>query len=143
MDFNVSFEFDKLGLKSGKDKLDNKLEKNNGAEDVSLNSDLNSDESETEELTLEDAKSCIIEEILKEILDDKKLDLEYEKKLNNSENNLKKEKKKLKYKYGDWICLFCFNYNFAFRNACNKCKKSKEETFKLYQKIQMPNKIKS
>lgn len=22
---------------------------------------------------------------------------------------------------GDWICIFCHNHNFSFRQVCNRC----------------------
>ena len=50
----------------------------------------------------------------------------------NKENthNEKKKKKKKEFveREGDWPCYKCKNLNFAFRNKCNKCKMSKEES---------------
>ncbi|CAG9334890.1 unnamed protein product [Blepharisma stoltei] len=36
-------------------------------------------------------------------------------------------KKPAKEKEGDWICLKCNNWNFAFRSECNICKEAKEK----------------
>ncbi|CAG9326430.1 unnamed protein product [Blepharisma stoltei] len=36
-------------------------------------------------------------------------------------------KKPAREKEGDWICLKCNNWNFAFRSECNICKESKEK----------------
>jgi hypothetical protein len=45
----------------------------------------------------------------------------YELKLNN-------KKKKFIERQGDWRCSKCKNINFSFRNKCNKCQISKEES---------------
>ena len=34
-------------------------------------------------------------------------------------------KKEFTIRDGDWICPFCYNFNFAFREECNKCKEQK------------------
>ncbi len=40
----------------------------------------------------------------------------------------KKENKVLKERKGDWICYFCKNLNFSFRDICNRCQKTKKES---------------
>ena len=47
------------------------------------------------------------------------------------ELSIKKTKKKFIERKGDWKCSKCNNINFAFRNQCNKCKISKEESEKI------------
>ena len=32
---------------------------------------------------------------------------------------------------GDWICKYCKNLNFAFRNECNRCKMSKKDCVEI------------
>ena len=50
-----------------------------------------------------------------------------QKKIDNKRNNIiKKGKNYIKEKKGDWICQFCSNVNFAFRNICNRCGGKKE-----------------
>ena len=44
----------------------------------------------------------------------------------------KKEKKKYVEKEGDWPCYKCKNINFAFRDKCNKCYLSKEDSEQKY-----------
>ena len=44
---------------------------------------------------------------------------------------------------GDWVCKYCRNLNFAFRNECNRCKLLKKvclETEKLNEENDMKNK---
>jgi len=50
--------------------------------------------------------------------------------IENSDSNFRKKKhnNQLKVRYGDWICPNCENLNFAFRNNCNRCGLSKENT---------------
>lgn len=55
---------------------------------------------------------------------------------NYSPRNFAKKKqgnKKRKYveREGDWICSKCNNLNFSFRDICNRCKISKNESIKL------------
>ena len=47
-------------------------------------------------------------------------------------NKKKKKKKEFIEREGDWPCYRCKNLNFAFRNKCNKCKMTKEESEKKY-----------
>ena len=54
---------------------------------------------------------------------------------NYQKNNVvKKKKKKQEFveREGDWSCYRCKNINFSFRNKCNKCLLSKEESEKKY-----------
>ena len=37
---------------------------------------------------------------------------------------------KIREKKNDWFCSYCNNLNFSFRNKCNKCKISKENSIK-------------
>ena len=46
----------------------------------------------------------------------------------NDFSNIKK--KNFHEREGDWVCGFCNNLNFSFRNKCNRCKASKEESIK-------------
>ena len=46
---------------------------------------------------------------------------------------------------GDWICKFCKNLNFAFRNECNRCKAPKrdsQENIKQNEEVDVANKTK-
>ena len=43
---------------------------------------------------------------------------------NSTWHNKTREKK------NDWFCSYCNNLNFSFRNKCNKCKISKENSIK-------------
>ena len=46
---------------------------------------------------------------------------------------------------GDWICKYCKNLNFAFRNECNRCglqKKDCLETVKHNEENEINNKLK-
>ena len=61
----------------------------------------------------------------------------------------KKKSRPFTERQGDWICKFCRNLNFAFRNECNRCKipiKDCLETIKhgedneIYNKNKMNNK---
>ena len=50
-------------------------------------------------------------------------------------NNGKKKKKKNKTfveREGDWSCYRCKNLNFSFRDICNKCQMSKDESEKKF-----------
>lgn len=47
------------------------------------------------------------------------------------ELTIKRTKKKFVERKGDWKCSKCNNINFSFRNQCNKCKISKEDSQKL------------
>jgi len=51
---------------------------------------------------------------------------EYIKDKNKNEN----KKKNFEERKGDWLCLFCNNLNFSFRNKCNRCKMSKKKAVK-------------
>ena len=55
---------------------------------------------------------------------------------NNIDKNKKNKKKKKKFceKKGDWTCYLCKNLNFSFRDVCNRCKLSKIESDKKYEK---------
>jgi hypothetical protein len=56
--------------------------------------------------------------------------------INYKNNNIDKKKKKKRQEFvekkGDWSCYRCKNINFSFRNKCNKCRLSKEESEKNY-----------
>ena len=121
----------------------NKTEKN---DEESENSN-SYEETSCPEFPSEEINNCVNKDILKVILDDKELDFKYEQQINdyfanqikNQEKPIYKEKKpkrRLRFKYGDWVCLFCLNYNFSFRNTCNRCKKKKEETEKIFSKFE-------
>jgi hypothetical protein len=47
--------------------------------------------------------------------------------IENSDSNFRKKAKNnhVKERHGDWICPYCENLNFAFRNKCNRCGLSK------------------
>ena len=47
------------------------------------------------------------------------------------ELTIKRTKKKFVERKGDWRCSKCNNINFSFRNQCNKCKISKEDSQKF------------
>ena len=47
------------------------------------------------------------------------------------ELSIKRTKKKFVERKGDWRCSKCNNINFSFRNQCNKCKISKEDSQKF------------
>ena len=49
----------------------------------------------------------------------------------------KKKKKKQEFfeREGDWSCYRCKNINFSFRNKCNKCQFSKEESEKKFAEV--------
>ena len=55
---------------------------------------------------------------------------ENENKSNNNNNSNKYGNKFIKRRdnKNDWICSYCNNLNFSFRNRCNKCKTSKENS---------------
>ena len=46
--------------------------------------------------------------------------------------NKKKKKKEFIEREGDWPCYRCKNLNFAFRDKCNKCQMTKEESEKKF-----------
>ena len=43
---------------------------------------------------------------------------------------------------GDWVCKFCRNLNFAFRNECNRCHAAKKECLEVV-KHEEENEIKN
>ena len=49
---------------------------------------------------------------------------------NNKVGSFINKKKTFHEREGDWICNFCNNINFSFRNKCNRCKALKEESIK-------------
>ena len=53
--------------------------------------------------------------------------------------NVDKKKKKKKQEFvereGDWSCYRCKNINFSFRNKCNKCQLSKDESEKKFVEV--------
>ena len=55
-------------------------------------------------------------------------------KYNNCLKNNKKKKKKKEFieREGDWSCYRCKNINFSFRDKCNKCQFSREESEKKF-----------
>ena len=56
------------------------------------------------------------------------------KKNKKSKNKTKKEKKYFE-REGDWCCYKCKNMNFTFRNYCNRCNYSKENSENDYEKV--------
>ena len=58
---------------------------------------------------------------------------------NSSKNAYEKKKKKKKAEFvereGDWSCYRCKNVNFSFREKCNKCLLSKEESEKKFAEV--------
>ena len=58
---------------------------------------------------------------------------------NSSKNAYEKKKKKKKVEFvereGDWSCYRCKNINFSFREKCNKCLLSKEESEKKFAEV--------
>ena len=50
-------------------------------------------------------------------------------------NTNQKKKKSIIERKGDWICFFCKNFNFSFREICNRCQKSKYETIIILNKV--------
>ena len=54
----------------------------------------------------------------------------------NCQKNLEKKKKNKKTEFvereGDWSCYRCKNINFSFRDVCNKCQLSKDESEKKF-----------
>ena len=55
--------------------------------------------------------------------------------INNKKIKNDKKKKKFSEKKGDWTCYACKNVNFRFRDVCNRCKLSKEESDKKYDEV--------
>ena len=57
----------------------------------------------------------------------------------NTSKNYEKKKKKKKVEFvereGDWSCYKCKNINFSFREKCNKCQFSKEESEKKFAEV--------
>ncbi len=47
-------------------------------------------------------------------------------------NFYEKVEKTFRFKFGDWVCLYSLNYNFSFRSCCCVCKKTKEDSDKIY-----------
>ena len=60
---------------------------------------------------------------------------------NNFENINKQNLNFLSGRIGDWICFSCKNLNFAFRNFCNRCKISREESDNIFQQYNILNYI--
>ena len=52
-----------------------------------------------------------------------------------SDKNKKKKKQEFMEREGDWSCYRCKNINFSFRNKCNKCLLSKDESEKKFVEI--------
>ena len=65
--------------------------------------------------------------------------LNYSNYYQNQNNNLEKKKKKKKNEFvereGDWSCYRCKNINFSFRDKCNKCQLSKDESEKQFKQL--------
>ena len=55
------------------------------------------------------------------------------KNMNNKNNKKKKKKQEFVEREGDWPCYRCKNINFSFREKCNKCLFSKDESEKKFQ----------
>ena len=51
---------------------------------------------------------------------------------NTKKSKDKKGKKGFEIRDGDWACFSCSNLNFAFRNKCNRCGMSKEDSIKNF-----------
>ena len=56
---------------------------------------------------------------------------------NNGINEKKKKKKNKEFveREGDWSCYRCKNINFAFRDKCNKCKMTKDESEMRFKEV--------
>lgn len=52
-----------------------------------------------------------------------------------NEKKKKKKKKEFVEREGDWPCYRCKNLNFAFRDKCNKCQLSKDESEKKFTEV--------
>ena len=61
----------------------------------------------------------------------------YNKNKDYIHNERKKKKKNREFveREGDWPCYQCKNINFAFRNKCNKCQMTKEESEKKFVEV--------
>ena len=63
----------------------------------------------------------------------------YFKKANKNNKNIDRRKKKKNKEFvereGDWSCYRCKNLNFRFRNKCNKCGFTKEESEKKFYEV--------
>ena len=55
----------------------------------------------------------------------------------HSDDGKKKKKKKKEFveREGDWPCYRCKNLNFAFRDKCNKCQMTKDESEKKFNEV--------
>ncbi len=64
----------------------------------------------------------------------------YNQLLSNNEESLvknntnQKKQKSIIERKGDWICFFCKNFNFSFREICNRCHKTKYKTIIMLNK---------
>ena len=56
-----------------------------------------------------------------------------EKEINNNFGN----RKQFIERPGDWICYYCQNLNFTFRNNCNRCHMPRIENQKLIQNLEL------
>ena len=54
---------------------------------------------------------------------------ENQQKIKETNNN--KKKKNFSERAGDWVCFKCKNLNFSFRNNCNRCQLTKNDSAKL------------
>ena len=52
-------------------------------------------------------------------------------KKSNNNNKFGNRFNKRRENKNDWVCSYCKNLNFSFRNRCNKCKASKEHSDKF------------
>jgi hypothetical protein len=48
-----------------------------------------------------------------------------------------KKKKPFVERVGDWVCVKCKNLNFSFRNSCNRCQLTKEDSEKIFANLSM------
>ena len=53
----------------------------------------------------------------------------------NNEKKKKKNNKEFVEREGDWSCYRCKNINFAFRDKCNKCKMTKDESEMRFKEV--------
>ena len=52
-----------------------------------------------------------------------------------NEKKKKKKKKEFVEREGDWPCYRCKNLNFAFRDKCNKCQMTRDESEKKFYEV--------
>ena len=53
----------------------------------------------------------------------------------NVDKKKKKKKQEFEEREGDWPCYRCKNINFSFKNKCNKCLLSRDESEKKFVEV--------